>query len=103
MYNSNIKLVVKLTAPNKNLALFTLYKGAQLDASIITPTQLIKMHAGTYEAPEIDERAQSQVLKSVMGECLQDITGMCSIGEAVNLIRALSHKQEVELITLPSH
>jgi len=97
MNDPNVKLTIKMASSNKSLAQFTLYKGAQLDASIINPNQLIKMHNGIQEKPSLEEKIKHQVLKGVMGECTQDITGKCTIGEAVELIRALNHKQEVKL------
>ena len=101
MYNPNIKLLVKMKDFTKNRAQaqFTLFKGAQLDSSIISPKELIKMHSGIFwEEPTIEERIQTQILKSVMGECTKDIIGKCTLEEAIKLIRALSHKQEIELV-----
>jgi len=92
-----IKLLIKLPTLTERLAQFTLYKGAQLDASIICPKRLIEMHEGIYEDTDIEERINNQVLKCVMGECTEDITGKCTLKEVVELIRALNHKQEIEL------
>ena len=99
MKNPNIKLLIELTNPANSLVKFTLRKGAQLDSSIISPARLIELHNGIVEPSTLDDKAQANVLKSVMGACTQDITGRCSLKEAVELIRALNHKQEVELTT----
>ena len=99
MKNPNIKLFIELTNPVNSLVNFTLRKGAQLNASIISPARLIELHNGIVEPSTLDDKAQTNVLKSVMGECTQDITGRCTVKEAVELIRALNHKQEVELTT----
>jgi len=45
----------------------------------------------------IEDKLSSQVLKGVMGKCNRDITGMCTVEEAVELIRALNHRQEVKV------
>ena len=97
MKNPNIKLLVEIISPANNRANFILRKGAQLDASIISPVQLMKLHCGIIEQPTLEEKAQASILKSIMGECTQDITGKCTLKEAVMLIRALNHKQEVEV------
>lgn len=89
----NPKLIIKALTPTDNLVQFILFKGAQLDASIISPKQLIELHDGIYEEQTIEEKIQNQVLKSVMGECTQEITGKCTLKKAVELIRALNHKQ----------
>lgn len=98
MSNPNLKLIIKATNPSDNLVQFILYKGAQLDASIITPKRLIELHDEIWEEPTLDERVQSQALKGVMGECSKDITGTCTLKEAVELLRALNHKQEAKLV-----
>ena len=97
MNNPNIKLIIKIANPNNSLAQFTLHKGAQLDASIISPKRLIEMQNGILKEPDLEEKVNNQILKSVMGECTQDIKGKCTIEEAIELIRALNHKQEVKL------
>ena len=97
MNNPNIKLLIEISSTTNSLANFTLRKGAQLDASIISPARLIELHNGIVEPSTLDDKAQANVLKSVMGECTQDITGRCTLKEAVELIRALNHKQEAEL------
>lgn len=98
MPNPNIKLLVEVTPRPGPLVNFNLYKGAQLDASIITPERLFYLHNGTFPVLELEERAQSRILKCVMGECTEDISGKCTIQEAVELIRALNHTQEVKFI-----
>jgi hypothetical protein len=98
MRNPNLKLIIEITSSTENLVRFTLCKGAKLNASIISPKRLIEMHNGIFEPPDLEETVQSQVLKSVMGECTHDINGKCTLKEAVELIRALNHKQEVELV-----
>ena len=98
MNNPNVKLLIKIANTDNNLAQFTLHKGAQLDASIISPERLIEMHNGVWEAFTIEEKIQASILTGVMGTCAQDITGTCTIKEAVGLIRALNHKQEIILL-----
>lgn len=97
MSNENIKLLIEVANPANNRVQFTLYKGAQLDASVISPKQLIEMHNGVYDEPTLEEKVQNQVLKNVMGECTQDIIGKCSIEQAVKLIRALKHTQNAKV------
>ena len=97
MSNTNIKLVIEITSRQEGTAQFTLRKGAQLNASIISPQRLIEMHEGVWDEFTLEEKIQSSILTSVMGECTKDITGICTIKEAVDLIRALNHKQEVKL------
>ena len=91
----NTKLSLKVSNPNK--VYFTLYEGAKLDASVISPKQLIELHSGIHEEPTLDERIEGQVLKSVFGKCTQDITGKCTLDQAIRLIRALHHRQDVKL------
>jgi len=83
MNNPNIKLIIKVTDHANRRAQFTLHKGAQLDASIISPKRLIEMHNGICNEPDLEEKVSNQILKSVMGECTQDITGKCTIEEAI--------------------
>ena len=94
----NPKLIIKVLNPTDKHVQFMLFKGAQLDASIISPKQLYELHEGFYEEQTIEEKIQHQVLKSVMGECTQDIMGKCTLKQAVELIRALNHKQEIKLV-----
>ena len=91
-------LIIKMIKPDDNIVQFMLAKGAQLDAGIISPKQLYQMYDGTYEEQTIEEKIQHQVLKSVMNECTEDIIGKCTLKQAVDLIRALNHKQEVKLV-----
>jgi hypothetical protein len=93
MNNPNVKLLVEITNLADNMARFILRKGAQLDTSIISPRQLIELHNGKIEQSTLEDKAQTSILKSVMGECTQDITGKCTFKEAVMLIRALNHTQ----------
>jgi len=97
MSNPNIKLVIRFTNATNSTAHFMLYKGAQLDASIISPQELIAMNDGVTTEITMEERLSNQVLKGVMGECIKDFKGKCSVQKAVELIRALNHKQEVKL------
>ena len=105
MNNPNTMLIIEIPLPISGLAHFTLKKGAQLDASIINPKKLIEMHQGIHEDTTIEDKIESQILKSVMGECSKDIMGKCTKDEAIELIRALNHKQEVkvEVIFVPNH
>jgi hypothetical protein len=98
MNNPNVKLLVEVATNNKNRADFTLYKGALLDVSIISPKRLIELHNETYEDTTSEEKAHNQALKGVMGECTKDISGKCTLSEVVELIRAVNHKQEVKLV-----
>ncbi len=91
------KLIIHVRNPANKLVEFHLFKGAKLDASIIGPKQLMKLHSGVLEEPELDERIENQILKGVMGECTMDISGTCTIQNAVDLIRALHHRQEVKI------
>ena len=97
MNNPNIKLFIEITNPANSQAKFTLQKGAQLDVGVISPKRLMELHDGTFEPSTLEEKAQTAILKTVMGECTQTITGICTLKEAVELIRALNHRQEVEL------
>ena len=92
------KLLIKLLSRRDNRFRFFLFKGAQLDASIITPKRLIELQNGIQIESDIEDKTDCQVLKSVMGECTDDITGTCTLEEAVQLIRALNHKQELRLV-----
>jgi hypothetical protein len=96
--NPNIKLIITIADTDSGMARFTLHKGAQLDAGIISPKRLIEMHLGIRSATDMEDRISSHILKSVMGECTQDITGKCSLDEAVELIRALNYKQDIKLL-----
>jgi len=98
MSDPNLKLIIETTKPAGNLVHFTLYEGAKLNASIISPQRLLEMHNGICEEPKLEERVASQVFKNLTGECTQDIKGKCTLKEAVELIRALNHKQDAKLI-----
>lgn len=94
----NPKLIIKALNPTDKFVQFILFKGAQLDASIITPKRLLELQSGILEEANLEEQTESQILKSVMGECTQDISGKCTLKEAVELIRALNHKQEAKIV-----
>ncbi len=91
------KLIIYVRNPADKLVEFHLSKGAQLDASIIGPQRLMKLHSGVLEEPELEERIENQILKSMMGECTTDISGKCTLQDAVDLIRALHHRQEAKI------
>jgi len=93
------KLVIKITNLSDKLVQFTLFKGAQLDTSIISPKQLIALNNGIPLESELEEEAESRILKSIMGECTQDVLGKCTIIEAIKLIRALNHNKEIKIIS----
>ena len=100
MKNPNLKLRISVISLEKNTAEYTLYKGAKLDASVINPKQIINLNCGCgfHEEATLEDMMHSRGLKSVMGECTNDITGVCDFKKAVKLIRALHPNQEAELV-----
>ena len=97
MNNPSIMLHVEITSIANNLCQITLHKGAQLYADVITPKRLIELQHGIREEPTLEERAEASILESVKGICTTDITGKCTLQEAVELIRAIDHKQDIKL------